>query len=61
MINTKRISNGFPREIDSDQLDDVIGGNDTANAVAYFVGHMIGEAAQIVKDFGSTVAGLAKK
>jgi hypothetical protein len=48
-------------ELTSDQLGAVSGGNDTANGVAYLVGHIIGEAAQIVKELGSAATEAIKK
>jgi hypothetical protein len=57
MIDTKHDAKACDLcELTSDQLDGVSGGNDTANAIGYFLGEMIGEAAGIVKQFG-----LAKK
>lgn len=47
-------------ELTFDQLDEVSGGGNTANSIAYFAGLMIGEAVGVVKELGSTIASLKK-
>ena len=47
---------GATFELTSDQLDEVSGGNNLANSIAYGAGLLIGEAVGVVKELGSTIA-----
>jgi hypothetical protein len=51
---------GAAFELTFDQLEEVSGGGNTANNIAYFAGLMIGEAVGVVKELGSTIASLKK-
>ncbi|MBR1153509.1 hypothetical protein [Bradyrhizobium sp. JYMT SZCCT0428] len=58
MQHDQKIGAAF--ELTFDQLDEVSGGGNTANSIAYFAGLMIGEAIGVVKLLGSEIASLKK-